>query len=284
MSALEVVATGPSVLVQDAGRPGLAGMGVGRSGAADRRSSRLVNRILANDEDAAVLEVVLGGLEVVVRGTVTIAVTGADLDVLVDGSRVGTNTPVTVRDGQRLSLGWARSGLRAYLGVRGGIAVEPVLGSRSTDTLAGLGPAPVEQGSTLPVDPSPWSLPPLDVAPVAPPASGEVVLRAVRGPRDDWLADADRLVTTAWTASERSDRIGMRLEGERLVPRDSDAQLPSEGAVRGAIQVPPGGEPVIFLADHPLTGGYPVAAVLLDDDVDRAAQVRPGQPVRIVWA
>lgn len=284
MSALEVVATGPSVLVQDAGRPGLAGVGVGCSGAADRRSFRLVNRILANDEDAAVLEVVLGGLEVVVRGTVTIAVTGADLDVLVDGSGVGTNAPVTVRDGQRVSLGWAHSGLRAYLGVRGGIAVEPVLGSRSTDTLAGLGPDPVAEGSTLPVGPSPWGLPPLDVAPVAPPTSGEVVLRAVRGPRDDWLTDTDRLVTTAWTASERSDRIGMRLTGEALAPRDPDAQLPSEGAVRGSVQVPPGGEPVIFLADHPLTGGYPVAAVLLDDDVDRAAQVRPGQPVRIVWA
>ncbi len=283
MSALDVVVTGPGVLVQDAGRPGLAGMGVGRSGAADRRSFRLVNRILANDEDAAVLEVVLGGLELVVRGTVTLAVTGADLDVLVDGAGVGTNAPVTVRDGQRVSLGWARSGLRAYLGVRGGIAVEPVLGSRSTDTLAGIGPDPVREGSVLPVGPSPWGLPPLDVAPVAPPAAGEVVLRAVRGPRDDWLADAGRLVTTTWTASERSDRVGMRLTGEALASRDPDAQLPSEGAVRGAIQVPPGGEPVIFLADHPLTGGYPVAAVLLDDDVDRAAQVRPGQPVRIVW-
>ncbi len=112
----------------------------------------------------------------------------------------------------------------------------------------------------------------------------EVVLRAVRGPRDDWVADADVLVTTAWTASEpqQPGRHAARRRGA-VAAVDGDRQLPSEGAYRGAVQVPPGGEPVLFLADHPVTGGYPVVAVVVDADVDRAAQVRPGQAVRFAW-
>lgn len=286
MSALEVVATGPLALVQDEGRPGLAALGVGRSGAADRRAYRLANRLLANLDGAAALEVLLGGLDVVARGTVTVVVTGADLDVTVDGRPAGTHAPVTLHDGARLALGTARAGLRAYVGVRGGIVVDPVLGSRSTDTLSGVGPPALAVGDVLPVGPSPWGQPPLDVAPVAAPPTGTVTLRARRGPRDAWLADADALVLTSWTASDRSDRVGLRLGAGDAPLRlaDPDRQLPSEGAVRGAVQVPPSGEPVVFLADHPVTGGYPVAAVLLDEDVDCAAQVRPGQAVRLRWA
>jgi allophanate hydrolase subunit 2 len=131
----------------------------------------------------------------------------------------------------------------------------------------------------LPVGPEPADVPLVDVAPVAVPPGGDVVLRAVPGPRADFLTDAGALVRTTWTASSRSDRVGMRLEGGAL-ERAGSQELPSEGIVRGAVQVPPGGEPVLFLADHPVTGGYPVVAVVLDADVDRAAQVRPGQDVR----
>jgi allophanate hydrolase subunit 2 len=165
--------------------------------------------------------------------------------------------------------------------VRGGIAVEPVLGSRSTDVLAELGPPRLTRGTLLPVGPEPAELPVIDVAAVRAPTGGTVVLRAVSGPRGDYLTDPRALATTTWTASSRSDRVGMRLEGGRL-ERAGNRELPTEGMVRGAVQVPPGGEPVLFLADHPVTGGYPVAAVVLDADVDRAAQVRPGQEVRFV--
>lgn len=287
MSSLEVLATGPLALLQDEGRPGLGALGVGRSGAADRASYRLANRLLANPAGAAAIEVTLGGLALRASGTTLVVVTGAALDVLLDdgdGPRpVGVNALVTLRDGAVLTLGTARAGLRAYVAVRGGVDVTPVLGSRSTDTLASLGPPPLSAGDVLPVGPAPDDQPGLDVAPVHPPSADEVVLRAVRGPRADWLVDVDLLVTTGWTAADRSDRVGMRLTGERLALVDPDRQVPSEGAVRGAVQVPPGGEPVILLADHPVTGGYPVAAVLLDEDVDRAAQVRPGQPVRLTW-
>ena len=290
MSTLEVLATGPFTTIQDGGRPGLASLGVSRSGAADRRSHRLANRLLSNPEDAATLEVTLGGLSLRATGEVWLSVTGADVDVLVDngsGPRpVGVNAPFVVHAGGSVSLGMAQAGLRAYVAVRGGIAAESTLGSRSTDTMSGLGPDPLAVGTVLEIGPRPGELPDVDVAPVAAPAAGDVELRAIRGPRDVWVLDADDLVRVAWQASDHSDRVGMRLNGTApgLDHRDPDRQLPSEGMVRGAIQVPPSGQPVVFLADHPVTGGYPVVAVLIDEDVDRAAQIRPGQSVRLRWA
>jgi biotin-dependent carboxylase-like uncharacterized protein len=289
MTALRVLATGPLTLVQDAGRPGLAALGVGRSGAADRRTHALGNRLVGNPPHAASLEVLIGGLALRAEGgDAWVAVTGADVDVLVVTSEgvtrpVGLSSVVRLHDGDVLRLGMARTGLRAYVAARGEIDVPPVLGSRSTDVLSGLGPDPLADGDLLPLGHATEDWPTIDLAPVAPPPGGTVVLRAVRGPRDDWLEDADALVGPTWQASDRTDRVGMRLTGGELRHRWADRQLPSEGTVRGAVQVPPSGEPVIFLADHPVTGGYPVAAVLLDEDVDRAAQVRPGQGVRLHW-
>ena len=277
--ALEVLATGALALVEDLGRPGLAASGVGRSGAADRAALGLANRLVANPRHAAGIEVVFGGLAVRARGLLTVALTGAPAPADLDGTPVAPYSVLMMRPGQVLRLGTPPTGLRTYLGVRGGIAVEPVLGSRSTDLLAELGPPALRAGDRLPVGPEPAELPVVDVAPVRPPSGGTVLLRAVRGPRTDYLADPAALARTTWTASSRSDRVGMRLEGGRI-ERAGERELPSEGMVRGAIQVPPGGEPVLFLADHPVTGGYPVAAVVLDADVDRAAQVRPGQAVR----
>jgi biotin-dependent carboxylase-like uncharacterized protein len=278
--ALEVLATGPLAVVEDRGRPGLAATGVGRAGAADRGALELVNRLLANPADAAAVEVTFGGLAVRAHGRLTVALTGAGAPADLDGRPVGHHALVPLADGQVLRLGVPRTGLRTYLGVRGGIAVEPVLGSRSTDVLAGIGPPRLEPGQVLPVGPEPAGFPLIDVAPVAEPPGGTVVLRAVPGPRADRIADLSVLTTTGWTVSSRSDRVGMRLEGGRLEWADG-GEIPSEGMVSGSVQVPSGGEPVVFLADHPVTGGYPVAAVLLAADVDRAAQARPGQSVRI---
>lgn len=186
---------------------------------------------------------------------------------------------VRVAAGSELSLGTPAAGLRTYLAVRGGIDVTAVLGSRSTDTLSGIGPPPLGAGMVLPVGPAPAAYPTVEHAPVAAPTNDEVLLHAMLGPRADWVRNAEQLATTAWTASGRSDRVGMRLEGVAL-ERAREDELPSEGLVRGAVQVPPSGAPVLFLADHPVTGGYPVVAVVLDADVDRAAQVRPGHRVR----
>jgi biotin-dependent carboxylase-like uncharacterized protein len=279
--AMEVLAAGPLALVEDLGRPGLAATGVGRAGAADRTALRLANRLVANPEGAAGIEVTFGGLAVRACGPLTVALAGAGAPAEVDGRAMGHHAVVPVAAGQVLRLGPPRSGMRSYLAVRGGIAVDPVLGSRSTDVLADLGPPRLEPGQRLPVGPEPECFPLVDVAPVAEPPAGTVTLRAVAGPRADRIADLAVLTRTAWTASSRSDRVGMRLEGGRLEWAAGAGEIPSEGIVRGAIQVPSGGEPVVFLANHPVTGGYPVAAVLLDADADRAAQVRPGQGVRI---
>jgi biotin-dependent carboxylase-like uncharacterized protein len=279
--ALEVVAVGALALVEDLGRPGHGASGVGRSGAADRAALRLANRLVANPEGAAGVEVVFGGLAVRATAPLTIALAGAPAPPDVDGTPVAHHALVDLRPGQVLRLGVPATGLRTYLAVRGGVDVPPVLGSRSTDTLSGLGPEKLQEGTVLPVGPEPEALPLLDVAPVPEPPGGPVTLRAVLGPRVEFLADPEELTGTEWVASSRSDRVGMRLEGGQLQRRD-DAELPSEGMVRGAVQLPPGGQPVVFLADHPVTGGYPVVATVCDADVDRAAQIRPGQAVRFV--
>ena len=282
---LEILRTGPFAVLQDLGRPGLSHLGVGRSGAADRRAHKLANRLVANPDDRATVEVTFGGFSARVRGgDVDIAVTGADTDPTVNGIEFGTNSIHHVRDGQVISLGTPRSGLRTYVAVRGGICVEPVLGSRSYDVMSAIGPSPLQTGDRLPVGQHAGEYPELDQAPVAAIAEHLVELHVVPGPRDDWLVNPDALVHTIWTATDRSDRVGMRFEGRPLQHRYPDRQLPSEGATRGAIQVPPNGLPVILGPDHPVTGGYPVVGVVIDEDIDKVAQVRPGQYVRLHWA
>lgn len=280
---LEVLATGPQALVQDLGRPGLASVGVGRSGAADRGSFSLAARLLGQDPGHAAIEVLLGGLALRSTSSVTVVLTGAPAPATVDGAQVGHAAPFLLPRGSTLQLARPVSGLRTYVAVRGGIDVPAVLGSRATDTLSGLGPTPLQAGDLLPVG-TPSGSPTVDVAPVAAPPAGPITLRAVVGPRHDWLDDVGALASAWWRVSSRSDRVGVRLEGPALQRHaDRDGQeLTSEGVVRGSIQVPPGGQPVLFLADHPVTGGYPVVAVVRDPDVDLAAQAVPGQTIRIV--
>lgn len=277
---LTVLAPGPFTTVQDRGRPGHAAIGVSRSGAADPVAAGLATRLVGNLPDAAVLEVTAGGLRVRAERTVLIAVTGAPAPVEVDGRPAAFAAPLTLRAGSVLALGHPPRGLRSYVAVRGGIGVAPVLGSRSTDTLSGLGPPPVTAGTLLPVGDLAGEEPFVDVAPVGPPPD-RPVLRVLPGPRRDWLTDDAWTALTAreWTVAADSDRIGLRLDGPPLV-RAREGELPSEGLVPGAIQVPPDGAPVLFLADHPVTGGYPVLAVVVTADLPLAAQLRPGDAVR----
>ncbi|MDQ1536044.1 MAG: hypothetical protein QOE58_437 [Actinomycetota bacterium] len=280
--ALEVLATGPLALIQDLGRPGLAALGVGRSGAADRASFRLGARLVAQDYAAAGVEVTFGGLVVRARGDMILALTGAPAPAEVNGVEVAHQSLFFLTDGSTLRLGMPAAGLRTYLSVRGGVDVPAILGSRATDMLSRLGPAPLKAGDVLPVGPPPSALPSVDVAPVRAMTNGPIVIRAMLGPRADWLADPQLLAGT-WTVSSRSDRVGIRLEGRTLERHGSRVgqELLSEGVAHGSIQVPPGGEPVLFLADHPVTGGYPVVAVVRDADIDLAAQAVPGQSLQI---
>ena len=291
--SLTVLRTGPLCLVQDAGRVGHAADGVGRSGAADRRSAAQANTLVGNSADAAVLECTLGGLSVRAEDDLVVAVTGAPAPADIDGEAVTHATRIRLAGGKTLRLRTPRTGLRSYLAVDGGIAVEPVLGSRSTDTLSGLGPEPVAKNDQLPVGPeirrsSAAAIPaPISAAPRSAHRSTE--LRVIFGPRDDWFDDRTGLTTGEWQVSAHSNRVGLRLdrpdtedETPPTLQRKQSRELPSEGLALGAIQVPPSGQPVLFLADHPITGGYPVIAVVIDADIDAAAQLRPGQRLRFV--
>lgn len=274
-----LLAVGALTTVQDLGRPGYGALGIGRSGAADRAALALANRLVGNPEGAAGLESVLGGLEIGFDQPRTVAWTGASGPAWLNGRPVAPNAPVTVPAGQSLRIGQPETGLRTCLAIRGGIEVAPFLGSRASDLLAGLGPAPLRPGDRLPLGPT-RDLPPplLDVAPVARPTGGDLLVRIRFGPREDWFTPAARTaLTTGWyQVAADSDRTGLRLAGPPLT-RSRHQELPSEGLVPGAIQVTPAGQPVVFLADHPVTGGYPVLAVVAAADLDRLAQLRPGQ-------
>jgi biotin-dependent carboxylase-like uncharacterized protein len=281
---IEVLTPGPLTLIQDLGRPGHAALGVGRSGAADAFSFRLSNRLVANNEDAAALEMTLGGLALRFHAAATVALTGAPCPGRVNGRALGMNSPVHVGSGATLQIGTPTSGLRTYLSVRGGIAVPLVLGSRSTDMLSGLGPPPLAAGQQLPIGPPPPQWPLVDQAPTAA-LSEQPLLHLLPGPRIQWFhADAlDVLCGAPYEVSPDSNRIALRLRGEPI-QRTVPDELPSEGLVAGAIQVPADGQPVLFLADHPATGGYPVVAVVRNRDTCHAAQVSPGHSLRFTLA
>ena len=266
------------VTVQDRGRRGLAHLGVPGAGALDRPAADLANRLVGNDPGAAVLELTLGSLVAEAEGGVWVAVTGAGREVRVADRPVGASTASWVAAGETLTIGPMLTGVRSYLAVAGGFAVEPVLGSRSTDTLAWVGPPRVAARSRLPVGP-PHGRPVDHQTPRPPP---ERPLRLHPGPRADWFAPGavEELCASAYRVAADSDRVGLRLDGPP-VARSREGELPSEGMVLGAVQVPPDGRPVVLLADHPTTGGYPVLAVVEEDDLWRCAQLRPGDPVAL---
>lgn len=274
--SIEVLDPGPLSTLQDLGRPGWAHLGVARAGALDRGAAALARRLVGGAIDDAVVETTLGGIVLRTRRAVTLAVTGAPCEVHADGHGLGTGTPVTVPADTVVTVGPARTGVRSYVAFAGGIDVAPVLGSRSTDTLAWVGPSRLAAGQVLIIGAAgQWPEPPAAVVV----RRREPVLRLRPGPRIDWLAPG------AWAALDRatyavapdSDRIGLRLDGPPVERRAGE--LPSEGMVLGAVQLPPSGQPVVFLADHPPTGGYPVVAVVEDADLDLCAQLRPGDQV-----
>jgi len=283
MKMVEILEPGPLSIIEDLGRIGHLQSGVGRSGAADRGALKLANRMVGNPESEACIETLLGGLALRATEDVVIAIAGAAAPAYIDGVRVAHASTIVLRAGQRLSLAPPQVGLRTYISIRGGLEVEPVLGSRSTDTLSGIGPKPLQRGDQLPIGHPREPLPPIDVAPVAALTPHTTTLRATLGPREDWFTDPTSLASELWTVSSQSNRIGVRLDRtseHTVLKRAKTHELPTEAISLGAIQVPPSGQPVIFLPDHPVTGGYPVVAVVHDADLDLAAQVRPGQRIR----
>ena len=303
---LTVLQPGPLTTVQDLGRPGFGHLGVPRSGAADIGSLRRANELAGNVAGLACLEVTFGRLGVRFDSAALVAVTGAPAPIEVtgpDGDRrqPAAGTAFEVAAGSVLRLGAPRAGLRSYLAVDGGFDLRPVLGSRSADLRSGLGPEPLRAGQRLPLSSRPSGarsqdrptsvtagrhyLPPSGhVAASAGrlPGPGEVAeLRIRPGPREDWFAPGALAVLTGalYRVTPASDRTGLRLTGPP-VARASPAELPSEGVAAGSLQISHDGQPILLLADHPVTGGYPVIAVVRAADLGTAAHLRPGPQVR----
>jgi len=287
--ALVVTAPGPFSILEDLGRPGRSGLGVSRSGAMDHRALREANRLVGAATGSAALEMAYGGLEATARGDLVLAVAGAPVPLTVHGAH-GVRHAVpgaafALDDGDVLVVGAPPRGVYSYLAVRGGWEAETVLESASGDVLARIGPERLETGDELGVGRA-WSE---SVAAAAPDAQRSVsapdevtFLDVVLGPRDDWFTPeaVERLTGQRYTVTAQSNRIGLRLAGEQPLTRAVDHELPSEATVSGALQVPPDGQPVLFMADHPVTGGYPVVACVVGDQLDRAAQVPVGASVR----
>ncbi|QYJ24316.1 5-oxoprolinase/urea amidolyase family protein [Achromobacter sp. ES-001] len=288
--ALEVVSPGLQAVFEDWGRAGQARQGVAASGAMDRGALRAANRLVGNAPGEAAIEIVYGGFQLRAHGPSVVAVTGALGDVTLRNAAgttwtANTYQAIALDDGDTLTLGQPSAGIRYYLAARGGFDVQSVLGSCSTDTLARVGPEPLAAGDRIGIRPAGQGaiVGAPEIAPADLPTTNvEVVLDVVLGPRTDWCdAEAVALLSRqAWTVTPQSNRVGIRLNGDAPLQRANHAELPSEGTRKGSIQVPASGQPVLFLADHPLTGGYPVIGSVAPWHLDRAAQIPIGARVR----
>ncbi|WP_445620114.1 5-oxoprolinase/urea amidolyase family protein [Kushneria sp. Sum13] len=286
---LEIIQPGLQSLFQDLGREGQTGQGVSGAGALDKHALRSANRIVGNPSHSTVIETAQGGLSLRCHRPTIVAVTGAETTVSIrtaegtrhDGARW---QPIELAEGDILTLGATTAGVRCYLALRGGFDVVPVLGSCATDTLAKLGPAPLKRNDLLHSANGPVTALSLGESPEFDlPRGGEcITLDIVMGPRSDWFTNEalPLLCEQAWQVTPQSDRVGIRLEGEHSLSRQRTGELPSEGTVTGALQVPASGQPVLFLADHPLTGGYPVIACVAEHHLDLAGQIPSGATIR----
>ncbi|NDD75020.1 MAG: 5-oxoprolinase/urea amidolyase family protein [Gammaproteobacteria bacterium] len=293
---LKVTAAALPALVQDLGRPGHAAIGVTASGALDRGSLRAANAMVGNPPDVAALEIALGNFACEIFGDTEIALAGAAVPIIVTRASgeifdAVMQKAIGLRSGDRVKLGYPPRGVRTYLAVRGGFDAPKILGSSSSDVLAALGPAPLVKGSLVSigrgsVERATTASRPAPSAPHAaqtlPKSDDVVVLDIFAGPRADWFGSGvlENFCTQVWRVTPRSNRVGLRLHGETPLMRQRTEELPSEGLTSGAIQVPHDGQPVLLLADHPVTGGYPVIAIVAEHHLDLAGQIPPSAKIR----
>jgi antagonist of KipI len=279
---------GPLTTVQDLGRAGYLRVGVPTSGPMDRESFVVANRLVGNPDGAAALECTLMGPRLELTDARVVAVTGADMPVTLNGAAVEAWTVIAVGAGDVLRLAAARSGVRAYLAVSGGIDTPPALGSRSTylrGQLGGVEGRAVRKGDRLPLGVAGAVVaaagrrahPPRPAEAAGAPA----VLRVVLGPQDDRFTAAGiaTLLESEYEMTPQSDRMGARFKGPRI-EHSRGHDILSDGIALGAVQVVGDGQPIVLLADRQSTGGYTKIATVCSFDIGRLAQVKPGQRVR----
>jgi antagonist of KipI len=292
--SVEVLRPGLLTTIQDRGRFGCAMLGVGRAGAMDDVALRLANALVGNGPDAAALEVSLVGPRLRFEASTTIALTGAEFVTRIDDAELPMWRPVAVDAGAVLDIGSARRGARAYLAIAGGIDAPRTLGSAATDVNAKLGGRPLREGDRLACEPperrdsttssgrsGAWSLDPRPWFD----GDGTTPIRLMPGAHFDALDAPSRaaLFEAEFRVGRDSNRVGYRLDGpnDRLrLAFDAPLELVSEPLAAGTLQLPPGGEPIVLMAEHPTIGGYPRIGQVAAVDLPRLAQRRPGDPVR----
>ncbi len=286
MSRLLVEAPGLSDTLQDLGRIGVLRLGISGSGAMDRLSHRLANRLVGNPPEAASLEVAFRGGRYRAEGDCLVAVTGGDVEILADGEPQRPWSSFLLRDGALLEIGSLRDAVYGYLAVAGGFEAEVFFDSRSTHSRSGLGGhggRALTAGDALPLAAAPAAVtagrrllhPPPRLGPA------ETALRVVPGPQDELFTAAawQDFLSTPYRVTGTRDRMGMVLEGKPLAHRDG-YNIVSDGIVFGSIQVPGAGLPMILLADRQPTGGYPKIATVIGADLVTLVQAPPGTALR----
>ena len=285
MGVIQVQEPGLFTTVQDLGREGFGAMGVSASGAADAISLRLGNRMVGNHQGAAGLEMTLLGGTFTFLERALLALTGSDFGATLDGKPVELWGSFEAKAGQTLRLGPTRSGARCYLCVRGGIAVEPLLGSASTHILSGLGGhegRALRKGDALKIGAERGAIHERRLtARALKELQPRKVLRVTEGPQSDWFPESARRLfyESRYRVAEESNRMGIRLEGA-IVPVPSGGEMISEGVSLGAIQVPEGGKPIILFVEQQTTGGYPKIANVISADFHSLGQLRPRDEIR----
>ena len=280
MNRMRIIRPGMLTTVQDLGRWGFQDNGVPVAGPMDEYSHRLANRLVGNDPSAAALEVTLIGPEVDAADDVVCAVTGAEFVLTVGGMRIPSDEAFLLRAGQPLKFGERRRGARAAVAFRGGIAVEPVLGSRATSLFSGMGGLngrALKAGDLLPIGEETASVPAGARGAGLPMQPGGAVLRVMLGPHQDFFSRTayDTLFGSRFAVTPASNRMGYRLEGPPLV-HVGRADILSDATPLGSIQVPASGQAILLMADRQTTGGYPKIATVISADMPLAGQLSPG--------
>lgn len=283
-----VIQAGPMTTVQDKGRFGYMEYGIGQSGVMDADAYDQANALAGNSENAAVLEMTLLGPELMFDDTMLIAYTGADMQASIDGTAMNRGKACLVFKGQKVRFGMARTGVRAYLAVAGGIDVPLVMGSRSTDMkchIGGFFGRKLQNGDrvkTFVREDSDRRLHKL----LSREASqqdytNENTVRVILGPQEDYFTEKGMRTFTeaAYTISPDSDRMGIRMDGLAIEGRDK-MDIVSDGIVFGSVQITSAGQPIVMMADHQTTGGYAKIATVIKEDLPLLAQARPGDRIR----
>jgi biotin-dependent carboxylase-like uncharacterized protein len=278
---IEIIKAGPVTTIQDLGRQGFRHQGIAQSGALDRLSLMIANRLVCNPDNAAGLEMMYGRTSIRFETKVCFALTGCECFATLDGSPIYIGWRCYANAGQILTIQTPVRGLCAYLAVHGGLDVDPIMGSRATDLQAGFGGIAgrkLRPGDRIPLGMQ-QAIPQVQIGVLLPQC--DQTLRVLPGPEaEQYSADTHlEFFSAYWQIGQESGRMGLRLAG-KVMRQSETSELLSHGVFPGVIQVPPGGQPIILAAEAQTTGGYPRIAIVIESDLWKLGQLKPGDMIR----